>query len=267
MGEKLRVAFFDFACCEGCQLSVLGLGEPLLDLLQHIEIVEWREAASETSDDYDVAVVEGSIIRDSDIPRLQLIRERAKTLIALGTCATRGGPHVSANNFDQGELLRIIFGDKAEHFEGGEVRPLSAIVPVDIPIFGCPINSDEFVKVMTHVLMGRPYSVPALAVCYECKMNQYECVYDRGQICFGPVTQCGCNAICTSKGHRCFGCRGLMEAENVNAAQEVLQEHGYTVEQIVAMFNIYWQRAESVRRLRELPGTEGREPWRFRSTT
>jgi len=267
MDDKVRVAFFDFACCEGCQLSVLGLGQPLLDLLEHIEIVEWREAASEKSDEFDVAVVEGSIIRDSDMPRLQWIRDRAKTLIALGTCATRGGPHVSANTFDTKELLQITFGDQAEHFEGGEVRPLSAVVYVDIPIFGCPINPQEFVHVMTHVLMKRPYHVPALAVCYECKMNQYECVFDRGQICLGPVTQCGCNAICTSRGHRCFGCRGLMEAENVNAAKDVLEEHGYTVEQIVGMFNIYSQRRASVKQLPAPAGTKGRQPWKFRSTT
>jgi len=267
MSDKVKVAFFDFACCEGCQLTVLGAGEPLLALLEHMQIVEWREAASEKSDEYDIAIVEGSIIRDSDVPRLLQIRERAETLIALGTCATQGGPHVSANNFDREELLRIIFGDKAEHFEAGEVRPLEAFVKVDIPIYGCPINADEFIKIMTHVLMHRPYYTPALAVCYECKMNQYECVYDRGEICLGPVTQCGCNAICTSKGHRCFGCRGLMEAENVNAAKEIIEEHGYTLEQIMGMFNIYWQRQEDVRKLPELPGKKGREPWRFKSTT
>ncbi len=264
---KTRVAFFDFACCEGCQLTVLGSASRCSSCLQQLDIVEWREAASEKSDDFDVAVVEGSIIRDSDIPRLLKIRERAKTLIALGTCATRGGPHVSANNFPPEELLRNTFGDEWEHFEAGEVRPLSALVKVDVPIFGCPINPEEFVHVMTHVLMGRPYPIPTEAVCYECKKNQYECVYDRGQICLGPVTQCGCNAICTSKGHRCFGCRGLMEAENVNAAKDVLEEHGYTVEQIVELFNIYWQRSHAVQQLPETAGAKGREPWRLKSTT
>ena len=270
MSEKVRLAFFDFACCEGCQLTVLGIGEPLLELLQHAEVVTWREAASEKSDRYDVAVVEGSIIKDSEIPRLLTIRERAKTLVALGSCACLGGPHVSANAFDREELKRLVFGDSAAQFEAGEVRPLSAVVKVDVPIYGCPINPEEFVTIMTHVLLGKPYHPPNLAVCYECKMNQYECVYDRGQICLGPVTRCGCNSICTSKGHRCFGCRGLMDEANVYAARDVLEEHGYTVEQIIAKFQIYSQRAASVKDIAR-PGAareeKGAEPWRFKSST
>jgi sulfhydrogenase subunit delta len=272
MASKLRVAFFDFACCEGCQLTVLGMGEPLLALLEHIDIVEWREAMSEKSDDFDVAVVEGSIIRDSDIPRLVRIRKRAKTLIGLGSCANLGGPHVSANVWDPEARLEVIFGDQAEHFETGEIRPLSAVVPVDIPIYGCPINADEFASVMKHLLLGLPYPVPSQPVCYECKRNQYECVYDRGMLCLGPVTRCGCNAICTSKGHRCFGCRGPMDEPNARAAHDVLLEHGYTVEQLLSLFRIYWQHTPQDRELARAETAadreaKGREPWRLRSTT
>jgi sulfhydrogenase subunit delta len=270
VSDKARISFHDFACCEGCQLTVLGIGEPLLALLQHVEIVQWREAASEQSDQYDVAIVEGSIIKDSEIPRLLAIRARAKTLVALGSCACLGGPHVSANAFDRKELKQLVFGEQAESFEVGEVRPLHALVKVDIPIYGCPINPDEFLTVMKHVLLGKPYHPPEMAVCYECKRNQYECVYDRGQVCLGPVTRCGCNAICTSKGHRCFGCRGLMEAANVSAARDVLEEHGYTVEEIIAKFQIYSQRAAAVKDMARpgaTPEPKGGEPWRFRSNT
>ena len=85
---KPRVAFFDFACCEGCQLCALDLTpEQLLDLLEVIDIVEFREAISEQSDSYDVAIVEGSITRESDIPRLKKIRETASVLVAFGSCA------------------------------------------------------------------------------------------------------------------------------------------------------------------------------------
>ncbi|UCC67167.1 MAG: hypothetical protein JSV79_08460 [Armatimonadota bacterium] len=272
MGGKPRVAFFDFACCEGCQLTVLGLGEPLIELLEHVEVVTWREAMSEKSEEFEVAVVEGSITRDSDVPRLKRIREQASTLIALGSCATLGGPHVSANRLDQSDLLTMVYGDRAREFEAGEVRPLSAEVQVDIPIYGCPINADEFVSVMKHVLLGRPYRVPNQAVCHECKLNQYECVYDRRQICLGPVTRCGCDAICTSRGHRCFGCRGLVDDPNLNAAREVLEEHGYRVEDILSVFELYatWARPEEglgiVEPRAAVKSRKGSEPWRFRSS-
>ena len=273
MSEKPRVAFFDFACCEGCQLTVLGLGEQLVELLGQVEVVAWREAMSEKGDHFDIAVVEGSITRDSDVPRLERIREQAKTLVALGSCATLGGPHVSANKYNRSALLKLVYGEEGKQFEAGEVRPLSAVVPVDVPIYGCPINGDEFVAVMKSVLLGQPYRVPNQPVCYECKLNQYECVLDRGQICLGPVTRCGCNAICTSRGHRCFGCRGLVDDPNLNAARDVLSEHGYTLEDMLGMFEIYSLRSSPAEKMKEAAAEgeaetdRGEEPWRFGSST
>jgi len=273
VSRKPRVAFFDFTCCEGCQLTVLSIGEPLIELFSQIDVVTWREAMSEKSEDFDIAVVEGCIARDSDVERLKWIRERAGTLIALGACATLGGVQVLGNKFGHDELLRLAYGNKADLFETGEVRPLSAEVKVDIPIHGCPINPDEFIAVMKHALLGRPYRVPNEAVCYECKLNGYECVYDRGQVCLGPVTRCGCDAICTSRGHRCFGCRGLLEDPNVHAARDVLEEHGYSLEAVVGMFEIYSLHAPQVRELSE-SATEAEQerskvpqPWRFGSST
>jgi len=256
MTGKPRIAFFDFACCEGCQLTVLGLGETLLEILKHADVVTWREAISEKSDRYDIAVVEGSICRDSDIPRLERIRDEANTLIALGACATLGGVQALGNNLDRSEMLRLVYGDQAEHFEAGEVRPLSAIVNVDYEIHGCPINPDEFLAVVKHVLLGRPYRVPNEPVCMECKFRENECLYDVGKICLGPVTRCGCGAICTSFGHRCFGCRGLVDEPNLNAARSVLEQHGYTLDEILGMFDVYSQRASPQRIIRQQQETE-----------
>ena len=89
--SKLKVAFFDFACCEGCQLQIYNMEEEILELLELVEPVEWREAMSDQSDDYDVAIIEGSITRKEDEKRLKEIRENVKILIALGSCATTGG--------------------------------------------------------------------------------------------------------------------------------------------------------------------------------
>ena len=48
--RKPRTAFFDFACCEGCQLQVANLGETLLDVLDFLDVVEFREVMSEKWD-------------------------------------------------------------------------------------------------------------------------------------------------------------------------------------------------------------------------
>ena len=81
--SKPRVAIFDFACCEGCQLQIVNLEEEILDLLGVADVVEWREAMSEQSHEYDIAIIEGSITRPEDEERIWIIRSRAKILIAL----------------------------------------------------------------------------------------------------------------------------------------------------------------------------------------
>ena len=47
--DRLKVAIFDFACCEGCQLQIVNLEEEILDLIDAVNVVEWREAMSEQS--------------------------------------------------------------------------------------------------------------------------------------------------------------------------------------------------------------------------
>ena len=51
---KPKVAFFDFTSCEGCQLNKLNLENHLLDVLAHIDIVEFREAMDDKAEEYDI---------------------------------------------------------------------------------------------------------------------------------------------------------------------------------------------------------------------
>ena len=111
MMERKRIAIFDFACCEGCQLQIVDLEEELLELADAVELVEWREGMSEHSNRYDIAIVEGSIMRPEDEERLWLIRSRAKVLIALGACATIGGINKLKNNFDLDEVKKLFVDD------------------------------------------------------------------------------------------------------------------------------------------------------------
>ncbi|RKY10975.1 MAG: cytochrome B, partial [Planctomycetota bacterium] len=109
--SKPRVAIFDFACCEGCQLQIVNLEEEILNLIDVVDVVEWREAMSEQSHEYDIAIIEGSITREEDAKRLEVIRSRAKILIALGACATMGGLNKLKNNFDDlNEVRECVYG-------------------------------------------------------------------------------------------------------------------------------------------------------------
>lgn len=236
---KPRVAFFDFACCEGCQLRVVELEEALLDVLAQVDIVAFREAMTETSDEYDVAFVEGSITRPADLARIQKIRDTAKVVVALGACAAIGGINCGKNRFEMDEAMAHVYGDDARHFETFQARPVDAVVPVDYYVHGCPINPHEFVKVFHAILQGRPYTVPDHPVCVECRLNGNVCLLEKGMACMGPVTRAGCDALCPSNGQVCFGCRGLVSEPNRDSAYEVLKARGLVSEEVTGRFDVY----------------------------
>lgn len=228
--SKPRVAIFDFACCEGCQLQIVNMEEEILGLLEVVEPVEWREAMSEQSDTYDIAIVEGSITRPADEARLKEIRSRCKILIALGACATMGGVNKLKNACDLDEVKRCVYGDRASmpHLATAPTKALDEVVKVDFKVHGCPINNREFATIVKALAMGRPPLVPNYPVCVECKARENVCRYEYGEVCLGPVTRAGCNAPCPTAGFWCFGCRGTVDDPNVNAAQDVMKQYGKT---------------------------------------
>lgn len=227
---KPRLAIFDFACCEGCQLQIVNMEDQLLSLLEHVEPVEWREAMSDQSSDYDIAIVEGSITREEDAVRLREIRKQAKIVIALGACATIGGVNKLKNLFDLDEVQRAVYEDMADlpHLESGAVRAIDEVVDVDHKVEGCPIDAEELVRVIKWLLMGRKPSQPNYPVCVECKLRENVCRYAYDEICLGPITRAGCNARCPSNGFWCFGCRGPVDDPNVHAAMQVMAQYGKT---------------------------------------
>ena len=94
---KPKVAFFDFASCEGCQLTVVDSLQTHIELLEAVEITQWREAMTEKGEDYLVAFVEGSCTREEDETRLKQIREQAGIVVALGACAHTAGVNALKN--------------------------------------------------------------------------------------------------------------------------------------------------------------------------
>lgn len=232
--SKPRVAIFDFACCEGCQLQIVNLEEEILDLINVVDVVEWREAMSEQSHDYDIAIIEGSITRPEDEKRLQIIRSRAKLLIALGACATTGGVNKLKNNFDLKEVKQCVYGKDAgmPHLDTAMTKAVDEVVPVDAYIHGCPIDRREFALVVRALLLGKRPPVPDYPVCVECKAKENVCRYEYNEICLGPIIRAGCGARCPSYGFRCFGCRGYVDNPNVDAAREVMEKYGLTVEDL-----------------------------------
>ena len=242
---KPKVAFFDFTSCEGCQLDVLNLdGGEVIDLLNAVDIVNFREVKTEREDNYDVAFIEGSITRESEIPRLQKIRNQAKVLVALGACACIGGINCLKNHLPMEDALRIVYGKDVKYYDTIPARPVNAVVSVDYYVRGCPINTAELLKVIKALLLDKKPDIPNYPVCVECKMAGNICVFERGMTCLGPVTRAGCNAICVTSGRFCWGCRGLVNDPNIDSEKDILKKYGLTLEQVVDRFKIYDTYAE-----------------------
>jgi len=223
---KPTIAFFDFASCEGCQIEFTNFGdEATLELLKHVEIVEFREAMSETaSGRIDIALVEGSFTREGDRARLEEIRRRARTVIAYGACAATGGINALKNHQD--DFHEAVYGVHAcdSHVLSGPALPISSVIKVDYEVKGCPVSKYELLDIVSSLLHGKEPVVLAYPVCVECKRCETICRYDEGSYCMGSVARAGCGAPCPADGIPCEACRGFVDEPNLRSLERVLVE-------------------------------------------
>ena len=239
---KPKVAFFDFACCEGCQLQVANLEEDILGLVNIVDVVEFREVLTGSAPAYDVAIIEGSITRPEDEARIKDIRNRSKVLVAYGACATTGGVNKIKNLWgDIDKVKKEVYGKDAgmSHLETYPTKAVNEVVKVDYYVHGCPITRSELLKVVKALVSGTTPDIPEYPVCVECKMLGNECMYDKGQVCLGPISRAGCNAICPSNNSPCEGCRGTVPNPNKNAMHEVLAKYKLSVDDIKRRFTLF----------------------------
>lgn len=236
---KPKIAFFDFTCCEGCQLTVVDSLQTHPELLEVVEIVQFREAMTEKGDDYQVAFIEGSCTRESDEIRMKQIRQQAAVVVALGTCAHLGGVNVLKSLHPLEEVRHEVYGEKADWYETYDARPVEAVIAVDFSIPGCPIDRDEFVACVKALLLGKKPPIPDYPVCVECKLKENVCLFTQGKVCMGPVTRAGCKAICPSYGQPCEACRGYITNPNDTSMRALLAEHGMSPEEITSMYTMF----------------------------
>ncbi|MBN2725552.1 MAG: NADH:ubiquinone oxidoreductase [Deltaproteobacteria bacterium] len=228
MSDKVKVAYFDFTCCEGCQIEMTNFGDAaFLELLNHVEVVEFREAMSEkTTERINIAFIEGSFSREADRARLEEIRERSDIVIAYGACACTGGINALKNH--QNDYHEEVYGKDAKmpHLDSQIALPVSAAIKVDYNINGCPMDKDEFIRVVSHLVHGKQPVIPNHPVCVECKLRETVCRYDQGDHCLGMVARAGCGAPCPADGIPCEACRGFIDHPNEESLVKVLMEKG-----------------------------------------
>jgi sulfhydrogenase subunit delta len=235
------LAVWKFASCDGCQLTLLDCEDELLALAGEVRIEHFLEATSAIGPGpYDLSLVEGSVTTPADIDRIRHVREVSGTLVAIGACATAGGIQALRNFADVDEFRSIVYA-RPDYIETlDQSTPISAHVPVDFQLPGCPIDKGQLLEVLVATLHGRPPNVPAHSVCHECKARGTTCVMVAdGTPCLGPVTRAGCGALCPAVGRGCYGCFGPMESPNAPALAERLGELGMGDDDVTRVFRTF----------------------------
>jgi len=187
-----RLAEEWFAICGGCEVTILDIGEPLIDILKQVEVVhmpvlmdhklfgQTGEGAEMDIPVADVGLISGGIRSDEHKKLAQEMRKKCKILIALGTCACSGGIPALANQYTTDDLLEKVYRGSVTTETNGipnqqlpiltdRVYAVNEVVKVDAYLPGCPTTPDMVASALTALLEGKPLPVlPSKSVCDEC---------------------------------------------------------------------------------------------------
>lgn len=254
----VKIAADCFAICQGCEITILDIGEPLLDILPNLEFVHMPvlmdhklfgqkgEGTSMDIPEADVGIISGSVRNEENKELAKVMREKCKTLIALGSCACSGGIPALANQMMVDDLYEKVYrGSKSTDAADNPTQDVPAltdrvyalheVVPVDLKLPGCPTTPEMVVEAITSLLEGRPPDLPSKSVCDDCPtirekkavgsvkrplepvdfipgqpLDTVRCFMEQGFLCNGPATRSGCGGA--QKTPRCINaympCRG-----------------------------------------------------------
>jgi sulfhydrogenase subunit delta len=257
--RRQTLAVWKFASCDGCQLSLLDCEDELLTLGDRLEIAHFLEASSASvRGPYDISIVEGSITTAHDAERIQEVRRRSRVLITIGACANAGGIQALRNFADVEDFTAIVYASPDYISTLETSTPISAHVPVDFELNGCPINKRQLLEVIGAHLAGRRPRVRAHSVCVECKRRGTVCVMvAHGTPCLGPVTHAGCGAICPAYDRGCYGCYGPMESPNTASLSARMAALGSEEVDLVRVYRTFNADAAAFRAAGEVHRADG----------
>jgi F420-non-reducing hydrogenase small subunit len=166
--EKLKLAFYWAASCGGCEIAVLDINEKILDVIQIADILFWpvamdikyKDVEAMPDKSIDICFFNGSVRNSEQEHMAKLLRKKAKTLVAFGSCAHEGCVPGLANLHDAKEIFETVYlkeksvvnpsgtvpQPKTEVKEGvlkiaefyDTVKTLNQTVDVDYYLPGCP---------------------------------------------------------------------------------------------------------------------------------
>ncbi|HEC77138.1 MAG TPA: oxidoreductase [Thermoplasmatales archaeon] len=192
--NMIKIAMYWGAGCGGCDVSLLGLHEKILDLLNEAEIVFWPCAMDFKYEDLekmedksiDVAFYNGGIRTEENEEIAKLLRKKAKILVAYGSCATEGCVIGLANLYDKKDIFETVYlknettkndekivpKEETDDLKLPEFLPylktLEQVVEVDASIPGCPPPMPVLEDALNALLQGKTKFGKEVALCDEC---------------------------------------------------------------------------------------------------
>jgi NAD-reducing hydrogenase small subunit len=173
--DRLKLATVWLGGCSGCHMSFLDLDEWLIELAARADIVFTPLAdVKEYPEGVDVALAEGAIANEEHLEFIKQVRQRTRTLVSFGDCAVTGNVTSLRNPLGGPEVVL-----RRSYLEGGDlnpripdevgivpvlldqVRPIHAVVPVDIYLPGCPPPAARIRTVLEALLAGKPPNLVA----------------------------------------------------------------------------------------------------------
>jgi F420-non-reducing hydrogenase small subunit len=177
--------------CSGCEISIVDMGERLLDVLKVAQFVHlpalmdhkyFGQRGDErhiTIPEADVGILSGGLRNQEHVEVAEAFRKSCNVIIALGTCATHGGIPCLANSFTNQEIMQRYYStettDSPDAFPSQGLPPLLETckaldegIAVDIYMPGCPPHPDHIFSALVALVEGRPAVLPEKSVCDTC---------------------------------------------------------------------------------------------------
>lgn len=189
----VKVASEWLNACSGCEISILNIGDAILDLIpEKIELVHipalvdskyfgpLGDGKELTLPQATVGLISGGVRNEEHREVTEEMRKKVDILIALGTCATNGGIPAQANMYSNNDIFTKVFKDCPTHDPVDtptevvpayldNVKAVDEVVKVDIYLPGCPPHPKWIADALLALLDGKTsYALEERSVCDTC---------------------------------------------------------------------------------------------------
>ena len=203
MTDKPKVAFYWCASCGGCEEAVVDLAEKVLDVVAAVDIVFWPVALDFKRKDVEAmpdgsiaaAFINGAVRSTEQEEMVHMLRRKARTVVAFGSCSHLGGIPGLANQYDLAGVMAAAYTEspsvvnpdgvlpRRHSEEDGHalsipalyetVRALDQVIDVDYYLPGCAPTPALIANAVMALLAGTlppkgSVLAPDVALCEEC---------------------------------------------------------------------------------------------------